>query len=132
MPPPPGRHRRCPTKNAAASASRPASTSKAGRPTSFSVSLGRAANKEAGHTHSVAVSLKDGNAQDVFAVKISQDAVYGTPIFTTMGGRSSCPGETGTTRRDSRVTIKEIKPLCVSREDIKEQADSGEALCKAS
>ena len=102
-----------------------------GTSSSFSVSLGRAANKESEHEHSVAVSMKDDNIQDVFAVKISQDVIYGTPIFTTMGGRSSCPGETGTTRRDSRVTIKEIKPLCVSDADIKEQADSGEALCKA-
>lgn len=102
-----------------------------GTSSSFEVSLGRAANKESEHEHSVAISLKDGNAQDVFAVKISQDATYGTPIFTTMGGRSSCPGETGTTRRDSRVTIKEIKPLCVSDADIKEQTDSGEALCKS-
>ena len=102
-----------------------------GTSSSFEVSLGRAANKESEHEHSVAISLKDGNAQDVFAVKILQDATYGTPIFTTMGGRSSCPGETATTRRDSRVTIKEIKPLCVSDADIKEQADSGEALCKS-
>jgi len=83
-----------------------------GTASSFSVSLGRAANKESEHEHAVGISLKDGNAQDVFAVKISQDTVYGTPIFTTMGGSSSCVGETATTRRDSRVTIKEIKPLC--------------------
>jgi hypothetical protein len=83
-----------------------------GTAASFSVSLGRAATKETGLSHAIAVSLKDGNAQDVFAVKISQDTVYGTPIFTTMGGSSSCVGETATTRRDSRVTIKEIKPLC--------------------
>ena len=50
-----------------------------GTSSSFSVSLGRGASKGTGHTHSVAVSLKDGNAQDVFAVKISQDIldVYG-------------------------------------------------------
>ena len=102
-----------------------------GTSTSFSVSLGRAINKEAEHTHSVAISLKDGNVQDVFAVKISQDAVYGTPIFTTMGGRSSCPGETGTTRRDSRVTIKEIKPLCVSDEDVQRRASDSVALCSS-
>ena len=74
--------------------------------------MGRATSKDAEHSRSVSIFLGDGNSQDVFAVKISQDAVYGTPIFTTMGGRSSCVGETGTTRRDSRVIIKEIKPLC--------------------
>ena len=60
------------------------------------------------YTRAVAVSLNDDNTQDLFVVRVSQDSVYGTPIFTTMGGRSSCVGETGTTRRDSRVTIKEI------------------------
>ena len=81
---------------------------------SFAVSLGRAAGKEAEHTRSVSVSFVDPNLQDVFAVKISQDTVYGTPIFTTMGGRSSCVGETGTTKRESRVVIKEIRPLCAT------------------
>ena len=42
-----------------------------------------------------------------------------------MGGRSSCVGETATTRRDSRVTIKEIKPLC-SKND---PAEPGRPLC---
>ena len=101
-----------------------------GTAASFSVSLGRAANKESGQTHAIAVSLGDGNAQDVFAVKISQDTVYGTPIFTTMGGRSSCVGETATTRRDSRVTIKEIKPLCSKNDPATGYPDS--PLCASS
>merc|ERR1719506_3495109 len=46
-----------------------------------------------------------------------------------MGGRSSCPGETGTTRRDSRVTIKEIKPLCASQEDVDRSAAYDQSLC---
>ena len=33
-------------------------------------------------------------------------------IIQTLGGRSTCPGETGTTRRDSRVTIEAIEPFC--------------------
>ena len=60
-----------------------------GTATAFSVSLGRGATKETERSHAIAVNLGDGNAQDVFAVKISQDTVYGTPIFTTMGGSSS-------------------------------------------
>ena len=102
-----------------------------GKSASFAVSLARATSKDAEHTHSVAISMKDDNIQDVFAVKISQDVIYGTPIFTTMGGRSSCPGETGTTRRDSRVTIKEIKPLCVSDEDVQRRASDSVALCSS-
>ena len=101
-----------------------------GTAASFSVSLGRAATKETGQSHAIAVSLKDDNAQDVFAVRISQDTVYGTPIFTTMGGRSSCVGETGTTRRDSRVTIKEIKHLCSKNDPATSYPDS--PLCASS
>ncbi|KAH8069300.1 glutathione transferase [Aureococcus anophagefferens] len=46
----------------------------------------------------------------VFAVKIETDTVYGTPIFTTIGGESTCPGETATTRRAEEVTIFDIIP----------------------
>jgi len=81
---------------------------------SFSVSMSRSANKETGHTHTVAVSLKDDNVRDVFAVQVAMDATYGTPIFTTLGGFSSCPGETGTTRRDSGVSIISITPQCAT------------------
>jgi hypothetical protein len=38
--------------------------------------------------------------------------VFGTPIFTTMGGQSKCPGETATSRRESMVRILEIKHRC--------------------
>ena len=37
---------------------------------------------------------------DYFAVKIGEDPVYGTPVFTTLGGQSMCPGETMTNRRE--------------------------------
>ena len=53
---------------------------------SFSVSMSRSANKESGHTHAVHVFLGDGNAQDVFALRVAQDPVFGTPVFTTLGG----------------------------------------------
>jgi hypothetical protein len=79
---------------------------------SFAVSMSRSASNTTHHRHSIAVSLKDPNLQDSFVVRVAQDPVYGTPVFTTMGGRSSCVGETATTKRDSNVTIKEIKPLC--------------------
>ncbi len=78
----------------------------------FSVSMSNSANNAQGHTHSVAVHLKDPNVQDSFVLSMTQDPVYGTPIFTTFGGRSTCVGETGTTKRDSRVTIYSIQPLC--------------------
>ena len=49
---------------------------------------------------------------DYFAVRITEDPVYGTPVFTTMGGQSMCPGETGTLRRESQVSIVGIVPRC--------------------
>ena len=49
---------------------------------------------------------------DYFAVKVTEDPFYATPIFTTIGGQSKCPGESGTTRRESRVEIFEIVPRC--------------------
>ena len=51
-------------------------------------------------------------AGDYFVVRISEDPVYGTPIFTTMGGESKCPGETGTLRRESGVEILQVLPNC--------------------
>jgi hypothetical protein len=100
-----------------------------GTSSSLSVSLSRAASKGSEHSHSIAISMKDDNIQDSFAVKVSMDPHYGTPIFTTLGGRSTCPGETGTTRRDSRVTIEDIKPLCVSQEDVDRRALYNQSLC---
>ena len=47
-------------------------------------------------------------------VQITEDPVYGTPVFKTMGGQSMCPGETGTSRRESNVKIMEIKHKCGS------------------
>ena len=85
-----------------------------GRSNDFSVSMSQSANDAQGHTHSVAVHLKDPNIQDSFVLRMTQDPVYGTPIFTTFGGRSTCVGETGTTKRDSRVTIYSIQPLCAT------------------
>jgi hypothetical protein len=49
---------------------------------------------------------------DYFAVRMTEDPVYGTPVFTTMGGQSKCPGETGTSRRESAVSIYQIVPRC--------------------
>ncbi len=43
---------------------------------------------------------------------MSEDPVYGTPIFMTMGGQSKCPGETLTSRRESAVTVFDIVPRC--------------------
>jgi hypothetical protein len=54
---------------------------------------------------------------DYFAVRITEDPVFGTPVFTTMGGQSKCPGETSTSRRESGVRILEIRHLCGPNRD---------------
>ena len=76
------------------------------------VHIGRNADRASVRTQTVDVFLLDENAGDVFTVKIEEDPVYGTPIFTTMGGESSCPGETSTTRREAFATFKSIIPHC--------------------
>ena len=49
---------------------------------------------------------------DFFVVRITSDPVYGTPVFSTLGGESKCPGETGTSRRESNLQIMEISQRC--------------------
>ena len=44
---------------------------------------------------SIEVVLSDSDAGDFFDVKILRDPVYGTPVFETLAGRSSCPHEQG-------------------------------------
>ena len=38
--------------------------------------------------------------------------MFGTPVYTVMGGQSKCPGETGTNNRQGGVTITEIVDHC--------------------
>ncbi|KAH8074185.1 calcium ion binding protein [Aureococcus anophagefferens] len=82
---------------------------------SVSVNMGRSNAKEHSRSHTVAIAFSDGEPGDFFAVKVEGDSHYGTPIFTTMGGLSSCPGETGTTKVDDRVTIAKIEYHCDPR-----------------
>ena len=49
---------------------------------------------------------------DYFVVQITEDTVYGTPVFKTLGGQSKCPGETATSRRESQLQITAISPRC--------------------
>ena len=51
-------------------------------------------------------------------VRITEDPVFGTPVFTTIGGQSKCPGETGTSRRQSSVNIVDIVPRCVATDSL--------------
>ncbi len=78
----------------------------------FTVNLGKSSEEEHESDRTVTVTLDDNDSGDFFAVRITEDPVYGTPVFTTMGGASKCPGETGTSRRESNVRILEIRERC--------------------
>jgi len=54
-----------------------------------------------GLTQQMSFSLADRNDLDLFDVKITRDVVYGTPVFTTLGGRSMCPHEQKTDNTDN-------------------------------
>ncbi|MBE0661051.1 MAG: T9SS type A sorting domain-containing protein [Bacteroidales bacterium] len=43
--------------------------------------------------------LQDENGGDLFTFDIKEDPVYGTPVFDLISGKSSCPFEPGTQRR---------------------------------
>ena len=84
----------------------------AGLTNMFTIHLGKSSVEQHANERTVTVSLGDGDGGDFFAVRITEDPVYGTPVFTTMGGASKCPGETGTSRRESNVRIVEIRERC--------------------
>ena len=89
-------------------------TSDFGIDRTFEINLGKTSDEIHDAQLMISISLDDGDNGDFFAIKITEDNVYGTPVFTTMGGASKCPGETGTSRRESNVRILEIRERCGS------------------
>jgi hypothetical protein len=87
-------------------------TGVAGGRNSLTLSLGKTSESNHVSERTVSVTLDDPDNGDYFAVRITEDPVYATPVFTTMGGVSKCPGETGTSRRESGVRIVQIIPRC--------------------
>jgi hypothetical protein len=47
-------------------------------------------------SQTVGYTLADDDIKDVFTVDVLQDKVYGTPVFRTISGNSSCPYEQNT------------------------------------
>nr|NQU90160.1 Ig-like domain-containing protein [Bacteroidota bacterium] len=66
---------------------------------SASLSAGKSETTTSTYTKTVGYFLKDEDAGDSFAVDIATDPVYGTPVFTTISGFSSCPHEEMTVPR---------------------------------
>ena len=52
------------------------------------------------NSQTVSYTLADDDIKDVFTVDVMQDKVYGTPVFKTISGNSSCPYEEKTVPRD--------------------------------
>ena len=61
--------------------------------------------RASGQSTSVAFTLSDDDVGDQFDVAVYKDPIYGTPIFKTLSGRSSCPHEANTAPRD-RYDVK--------------------------
>ena len=57
-------------------------------------------SKKETRTQTVSYTLADDDIKDVFTVNVLQDKVYGTPVFKTVSGNSSCPYEENTVPRD--------------------------------
>ena len=70
----------------------------------------RQGGTEFGQATTVGYTLKDDDAGDFFSVDVKDDAKYGTPVFKTVSGRSSCPVEKDTQPRDG-VEIRIDPPL---------------------
>ncbi|KAH8052110.1 glutathione transferase [Aureococcus anophagefferens] len=81
---------------------------------SVTVNIGRGAERSHDRDHSVTITLADDDPGDVFVVKIEADPTFGTPVFTTAGGESVCPGETPTSRRAESITIFDVLDQCTS------------------
>ena len=75
---------------------------------SVTVNIGRTSARSKGHRQSVRIEFGDADEADLFALHVLADKHYGTPIFRTIGGETSCPGESGTSKVDSRVTIEKF------------------------
>jgi hypothetical protein len=63
-------------------------------------------------------SLGDENAGDKFVVQVATDTRFGTPVFVTKGGRSSCPGERNTIYRESGIKLAYPERPRVSAESL--------------
>jgi len=83
-----------------------------GEANGLTLSIGKQSDNSHSYERTVTINLDDSDDGDYFAVKITEDPVFATPVFTTMGGQSKCPGETGTSRRESGVRIVNIIPRC--------------------
>jgi len=84
----------------------------------FSFTMSSAEDHARMRSFSVTVSLSDGEAGDFFYLTMHTDGHFGTPIFNLVGGKTSCPGESGTLNTQGEqalpngLSIRSIVPRC--------------------
>ncbi|MEA3288347.1 MAG: LamG-like jellyroll fold domain-containing protein [Candidatus Marinimicrobia bacterium] len=67
---------------------------------STQTTMGESQTTETTNTNTVGYVLSDGDVGDFFSVDVLWDGVYGTPVFKTVSGASSCPWEPNTAPRE--------------------------------
>jgi hypothetical protein len=63
---------------------------------SGSMSIGNSAATGKAKDLTTAFTLYDGDEGDDLIIQVLEDPVFGTPVFKTLGGHTSCPHESGT------------------------------------
>ncbi|MFN4254123.1 MAG: LamG-like jellyroll fold domain-containing protein [Saprospiraceae bacterium] len=66
----------------------------------MSMGVSSAFSNSQSNSQTVAYTFADDDIGDVFTVDVFQDKVYGTPVFKTVSGNSSCPYEPNTVPHD--------------------------------
>lgn len=69
----------------------------------FSYNIGTTSETTVTTYNETGYSLGDDDDGDGYTVNIARDRVYGTPVFKTIAGQSSCPYEGGTLPRDGAI-----------------------------
>ncbi len=69
--------------------------------TTLGFSATRSGSTSESTSRTVGYTLSDGDAGDYFTLDVKDDPAYGTPVFSLVDGRSSCPYEPGTQPRDA-------------------------------
>ncbi len=62
-------------------------------------------------------TLQDNNTGGLFSVNVKKDPIYGTPMFETIAGESSCPHEQGTVALDNTVITTKTPTLTNVKSD---------------
>lgn len=66
----------------------------------FKTEMGNSKTTTLSKATTIGYTLDDNDALDNFSVNVRRDPVYGTPVFQTVAGQSSCPPEESTLARD--------------------------------